>query len=78
MMLCVLLLQIQRAAEIRCERTWTDLTHVLGGLKAVRYRTEKRRIVQRTEVRRELCQTLPQLRFSRPRRCSATSRTRKL
>ena len=64
--LCVLALQIQRAAEIRCDRSWTDLAHVLGRLKAVRYRTEKRTIVQRTEVSGELRQTLRQLRFQLP------------
>jgi transposase len=64
--LCVLSLQIQRAAEIRCDRTWTDLAHVLGRLKAVRYRTEKRTIVQRTEVSGELRQTLWQLRIQPP------------
>jgi transposase len=64
--LCVLALQIQRAAEIRCDRTWTDLAHVLGRLKAVRYRTEKRTIVQRTEVNGELRQTLRQLRVQPP------------
>lgn len=64
--LCVLALQIQRAAAIRCDRTWTDLAHVLGRLKAVRYRTEKRTIVQRTEVSGELRQTLRQLRVQPP------------
>jgi len=64
--LCVLALQIQRAAEIRCERTWTDLAQVLGRLKAVRYRTAKRTIVQRTEVSGDLAQTLRQLRVQPP------------
>jgi hypothetical protein len=39
---------------------------VLGRLKAVRYRTEKRTIVQRTEVNGELRQTLRQLRVQPP------------
>jgi len=64
--LCVLALQIQRAAEIRCQRTWTDIAHVLGRLKAVRYRTEKRTIVQRTEVSGKLARTLRQLRVQPP------------
>lgn len=64
--LCVLALQIQRAAEIRCQRTWSDIAHVLGRLKAVGYRTEKRAIVQRTEVSGELAQILRQLRISPP------------
>ena len=35
--LCVLALQMQRAAEIRCQLSWARIANVLGGLKAVRY-----------------------------------------
>lgn len=64
--LCVLALQIQRAAELRCGQPWTAIAHVLGRLKAVRYRSQKRSIVQRTEVSGELAQTLRQLRVQAP------------
>ncbi|MBK1671495.1 transposase [Rhodovibrio sodomensis] len=66
--LCVLALQIQRAAEMRCGRTWTAIAQVLGRLKVVRYRSEKRAIVQRTEISGELAQTLRQLRVQAPPR----------
>ena len=64
--LCVLALQIQRAAELRCGQPWTAIAHVLGRLKVVRYRSQKRSIVQRTEVSGELAQTLRQLRVQAP------------
>src|SRR3954463_16630291 len=56
--LCVLALQIQRAAEIRCQLPWARIAHILGGLKAVRYRCEGRAIVQRTKIAAELAETL--------------------
>ena len=48
--LCVLALQMQRAAEIRCTLPWSRIAHELAALKAVRYRTAERTIVQRTKI----------------------------
>ena len=62
--LCVLALQMQRAAEIRCQLPWARIAHALGGLKAVRYRCESRTIVQRTKISAELSATLKTLGIS--------------
>ena len=67
MKLCVLALQMQRAAEIRCELPWARIAHALGGLKAVRYRSEGRTIVQRTKISAELAATLKNLGVSAPK-----------
>jgi hypothetical protein len=48
--LCVLALQVQRAAEIRCSLAWSRIAHELAALKAVRYRAGERSIVQRTKI----------------------------
>jgi hypothetical protein len=48
--LCVLALQIQRAAEIRCTLPWSRIVGELAALKAVRYRAGERTIVQRTKI----------------------------
>ena len=52
--LCVLALQMQRCAEIRTDLPWARVAHALGALKAVRYRSESRTIVQRTKISSEL------------------------
>jgi hypothetical protein len=65
--LCVLALQIQRAAEIRCQLPWARIAHALGGLKAVRYRCESRTIVQRTKISAELSAMLKTLKISVPK-----------
>jgi hypothetical protein len=65
--LCVLALQVQRAAEIRCQLPWARLAHALGGLKAVRYRCESRGIVQRTKITAELSAMLKTLKVSVPK-----------
>jgi hypothetical protein len=65
--LCVLALQMQRAAEIRCGRTWARIAHTLGSLKAVRYRSESRTIVQRTQIGSELAEVLKSLGISTPK-----------
>jgi len=52
--LCVLALQMQRSAEIRTGLPWARVAHVLAALKAVRYRSESRTIVQRTKIGAEL------------------------
>jgi DDE family transposase len=67
--LCVLALQMQRAAEIRCQLPWARIAHGLGGLKAVRYRCESRTIVQRTKVPAELAAMLKSLGISAPKLC---------
>jgi hypothetical protein len=56
--LCVLALQMQRAAEIRCGLPWARLAHELGALKAVRYQAGERGIVQRTKIAGELAELL--------------------
>jgi len=69
--LCVLALQMQRAAEIRCQLPWARIAHALGGLKAVRYRCESRTIVQRTKISAELSATLKSLGISAPKQILA-------
>ena len=71
--LCVLALQIQRAAELRTGRPWARLAHDLATLKAVCYRTEARTIVQRTRIGPELADTLKTLGISRPKQLLAVS-----
>ncbi|MCW2240613.1 IS1634 family transposase [Azospirillum canadense] len=65
--LCVLALQMQRAAEIRCALPWARIAHALAALKAVRYRTESRTIVQRTRIASELAELLKKLGVSTPK-----------
>src|SRR5689334_5767923 len=45
--MCMLALQVQRAAEIRCALLWASITDELAALKVVQYRLEERTIVQR-------------------------------
>ena len=59
--LCVLALQMQRAAEIRCGLPWVRIAHQLGALKAVRYQAGGRGIVQRTKIAGELTALLKKL-----------------
>jgi hypothetical protein len=65
--LCVLALQMQRAAEIRCQLPWAQIAHALGRLKAVRYRCESRTIVQRSKITAELSALLKTLKISAPK-----------
>src|SRR6267154_2008572 len=65
--LCVLALQMQRAAELSCQLPWARIAHVLGGLKAVRYRYESRTIVQRSKITAELSVMLKTLKVSMPK-----------
>src|SRR6187397_751844 len=80
--LCVLALQMQRAAEIRSQLPWARIAHALGGLRAVRYRCEGRTIVQRTEISAELSAMLKTLKSAPKRdprgRGPAASRRRSL
>ena len=69
--LCVLALQMQRSAEIRTELSWMRIAHALGALKAVRYRSESRTIVQRTKISSELARLLKRLGISAPKQLMA-------
>ena len=71
--LCVLALQLQRAAELRTGLPWARVADRLAALKAVRYRTEARTIVQRTRIGPELGEILDKLGVSRPKRLLALS-----
>jgi Transposase DDE domain len=74
--LCVLALQLQRAAELRSGLSWARLAHELAALKAVRYRSEARTIVQRTRIAPELAAILKTLGVSKPKRLLAISEPR--
>jgi Transposase DDE domain len=65
--LCVLALRMQRAAEIRCGQPWARIAHTLAQLKAVRYRSGSRTIVQRTKTTATLAETLKKLGISMPK-----------
>src|SRR6202158_625310 len=64
--LCVLALQMQRAAKIRCQLSWARIAHELVALKAVRYRSEGRAIVQRTKIPDCLGEILKKIGVSMP------------
>src|SRR3978361_2135646 len=64
--LCVLAPQMQRAAEIRTDLPWARIAHALTALKAVRYRSESRTIVQRTKIGAELAGLLKKIGISHP------------
>jgi transposase len=67
----VLALQMQRAAELRTGLPWARIAQALSGLKAVRYQSEGRTIVQRTRVGPELAELLKKLGLSIPKRILA-------
>jgi hypothetical protein len=69
--LCVLALQMQRAAEIRCGLPWARIAHELGALKAVRYQVGGRSIVQRTKIAGDLAALLKKLGIPMPKRLLA-------
>ena len=71
--LCVLALQVQRAAELRCGEPWSRIAQVLSRLKAVCYRSERRTIVQRTEITAELGDILKKLGASTPKQVLAVT-----
>ena len=66
--LCVLALQMQRAAEIACGLPWAQIAHALSALKAVRYHAEGRGIVQRTKITPGVSEILKTLIISIPKR----------
>ena len=72
--LCVLALQMQRAAEIACGMPWARIAHTLSALKAVRYQAEGRGIVQRTKISLGVSEILKKLRISTPKRLLAISK----
>ncbi len=65
--LCVLALQMQRAAEIRCALPWARIAHQLAALKAVRYETKTQTFVQATKIAPELAATMKKLGISKPK-----------
>ena len=65
--LCVLALMIQRAAERTTAMTWRQLHDLLGPIKAVRYTTEGRTIVQTSKIRPEARDVLKKLDISTPK-----------
>jgi hypothetical protein len=71
--LCVLALQVQRAAELRCSLPWLRIAHELGALKAVRYRAGERTIVQRTKIADSLAAILKKLGISMPKQVLSIS-----
>jgi hypothetical protein len=78
--LCVLALQMQRAAEIRCALPWATeharegrIAHELAALKAVRYHTGGRSIVQRTKIADSLGGILKMLGVSMPKQILSVS-----
>jgi transposase len=76
--LCVLALQMQRAAEIRTGLPWAQIAHALTALKAVRYCSERRTIVQRTKIGSELAGLLKKLGISTPKQLLAINEAAKL
>jgi transposase len=71
--LCVLALQMQRAAEIRCAMPWARIAHELGMLKAVRYQAGGRGVVQRTKVAGTLAELLKKLGIPIPKQLLAVT-----
>jgi hypothetical protein len=71
--LCVLALQMQRAAEIRCGLPWARIAHQLGALKAVRYQAGGRGIVQRTKIASGLADLLKKLGIPIPKQLLAVT-----
>ena len=65
--LCVLALMIQRTAEITTGLPWRRLAGTLERLKAVRYTSEGRTIVQATTVGPELADVLGKLEVPAPK-----------
>ena len=58
---------IQRAAEIATAMTWRQIHELLTPIKAVRYTTEGRTIVQAGKIRPEAHDVLKKLDISKPK-----------
>ena len=71
--LCVLALQMQRAAEIRCALPWSRIAHELTALKAVRYQAGDRTIVQRSKIADSLGEILKKIGISTPKQILSVS-----
>jgi hypothetical protein len=71
--LCVLALQMQRAAEIRCGLPWARIAHELRALKAVRYQAGGQGIVQRTKITGTLAELLKKLAIPIPKQLLAVT-----
>lgn len=71
--LCVLALMIQRAAERATGLPWHQLAGILERLKAIRYTSESRTIVQATAIGPELAEILKKLDLSAPKTILAVS-----
>ncbi len=71
--LCVLALQMQRAAEIRCSLPWSRIAHELTALKAVRYQAGDRTIVQRSKIADSLGEILKKIGISTPKQILSVS-----
>ena len=65
--LCVLVLMIQRAAEIATGLPWRQLASLLERLKAVRYTSEGQTLVQATRMAPELTEIFKKLDISAPK-----------
>ena len=65
--LCVLSLMIQRAAELATELPWNRLTTILAPLKAVKYRSDDKVIVQAAKIRPEAAEIFKKLVISKPK-----------
>jgi hypothetical protein len=65
--LCVLALMIQRTAEIATGLSWRQLASTLERLKAIRYTSEGRTIVQATTIGPELADTFKKLEIATPK-----------
>lgn len=65
--LCVLALMIQRAAELAIELPWNRLTTILAPLKAVKYQSEGKTILQASKIRPETAEIFKKLDISKPK-----------
>jgi hypothetical protein len=65
--LCVLALMIQRAAEVAAGLPWRQLAGILERLKAVRYTSEGRTLVQATTIGPELAEIFKKLAIAPPK-----------
>jgi len=65
---CVIALLLQRAAELRCQKSWRQIRNELGAIKAIRYRAKNLSIVQRTKLQKSQRNLLKNLGVARPKR----------
>jgi len=65
--LCVLSLMIQRATELATELPWNKFSTILAPLKAVKYRSDDKTIVQASKIRPETSEIFKKLDISKPK-----------